>query len=49
MFHRTSLLWFMDSKICRVPEGTGEIVTAIVSTNDVSDDEAFSELLNSLE
>ncbi|NEP06391.1 MAG: transposase [Okeania sp. SIO2G4] len=32
-----------------VSEATGEIATAMVSTNDVSDEEAFSELLDALE
>lgn len=32
-----------------VNEATGEIVSALVSTNDVSDDEAFEELLDGIE
>ena len=32
-----------------VNQATGEIVTAMVSTNDVSDDDAFPDLLDALE
>ena len=32
-----------------VNEATGEIVTAVVSTNDVSDDQVFSDLLDGVE
>lgn len=30
-------------------EATGEIVTAVVTTNDVSDDQVFSDLLDGVE
>ncbi len=32
-----------------VNEATGEIVTAVVTTNDVSDDQVFSDLLDGVE
>ena len=32
-----------------VNEATGEIVTAVVTTNDVSDDQVFAELLDGVE